>query len=342
MSQRRHLIDMKQTAQIIKNRKQKTILRRVLFVWVSFLALSVLSFPFIAHAQQASRSITIVPPSIETPVNPGDKKEGILKVINNGDIPLTLTASTQDFIVKDFVGTPDFLPQDTLKSPYSAASWIGIVPDTFTVNPHQTIQLHYYLQIPKNARPGGHYAGVIYTPTESLSGKGTGAAVQTEIGTLFALDIAGPVHEQAQVTQFYSNKFQEYGPVYIHTQILNLGDLHIKPIGSIRITDMLGRQIGVIPLDEHNIFPQAARDYLNIFGQHWMLGPFHAKLILSYGRNDNLPLLAEATFWVFPWKMAVVLLLIIVVAVMGYFVWKRRRQNQVPPPHEQPTKHSEA
>lgn len=324
---------MKQTAQMIINVVRQALRgRKKIFVFfiISF-TLYGLRFTAPVSAQQASRSITIVPPSIETPVNPGDKKEGILKVINNGDVPLPLTASTQDFVVKDFVGTPDFLPQDTLTSPYSAASWIGVVPDTFTVNPHQTVQLHYYLQVPKNARPGGHYAGVIYTSTKTLSGKGTGAAVQTEIGTLFALDIAGPVHEQAQVTQFYTNGFQEYGPVYIHTQILNLGDLHIKPIGSVRVTDMLGRQVGVIPLDEHNIFPQAARDYLNIFGQHWMLGPFHARLILSYGRNDNLPLLAETTFWIFPWKVAVIIMLIIIAAVMGYFVWKRRKQNQVPP-----------
>lgn len=298
-----------------------------------------------AHAQEANnRSLTIVPPSIETQVNPGDKKQGVLKVINNSDTPLTFTASTQDFVVKDTLGTPDFLPKDTLGKPYSAAAWIGVVPDSFTIEPHQTVELQYFLQVPKNSRPGGHYAAVLYTPTKALAGSGTGPAVQTEIGTLFSLDISGPIHEQAQVTRFAANSFQEYGPVYIHTQLLNLGDVDTLPMGTIRITDVLGRQIGVIPLDEHHIFPQAARDYLNIFGQHWMIGPFHAKLLLSYGRNENLPLLAEMTFWVFPWKVAMVILLVIVAIVMGYFVWKRHKKNTQtpPPPAAQTTTHHEA
>lgn len=280
-----------------------------------------------AHAQEVTdRIITIVPPSIEFTVNPGDKKEGILKVINDSNKTLTFTANTQDFIVTDTKGTPDFVPQGTFERQFSASAWIGIIPSTFTVAPHQKAILNYYMQIPRNARPGGHYAGVLYTPTENLGGNSTGPAVQTQIGTLFSIDVSGPIHEEASVTKFLAEHgFYEYGPVNILTQIRNMGDLHIKPLGAITITDMIGRRVAVIPLDQHNIFPLAARDYVNIFGQKWMIGPFTAKFVASYGRSGSLPLTASMTFWVFPWKVTVVIILLIIAGVLGYKVWKKKQ-----------------
>ena len=294
-----------------------------------------------ARAQESQRTITIVPPSANLSLNPGDKTEGILKVINDSSSSITFTASTQDFIVEDTKGTPDFLPQDTLGKPYSAAAWIGVVPDSFTVAPGQKALLNYYIQVPKNARPGGHYAGVIYTPSSTLGGKGTGPAVQTQIGTLFSIDVSGPIHEQASITKFLSEYgFYEYGPVNILTQIFNKGDLHIKPLGTITIYDMFGRKVGITPLTAYNIFPQAARDYVNVFGQHWMIGPFTAKFSANYGRNDNFVLASATTFWVFPWRVAIVVLFIIIAAILGWMVWKKRKEEpkeEPQPKDEEPT-----
>ncbi len=303
-------------------------------LFVVFVALvCICSIPARAYGQEAQRTITIVPPSLPLTLNPGDRTEGVLKVINDSNQPLTFTASTQDFIVEDTKGTPDFVPQDTFGKPYSGASWIGIVPDNFTVNPGQKEMLAFYVQVPKNARPGGHYAGVIYTPTSSFGSKSSGPAVQTQIGTLFSIDITGPIHEEALVSTFRpEHGFYEYGPVNVLTQVKNLGDLHIKPIGTITIYDIFGRKLAVLPLSAHNIFPQAARDFVNVFGQHWMVGPFTAKFAANYGRSDNLTLLASTTFWVFPWKVTIVILLAIIAGVLGYFVWKRRKGEKEHPP----------
>ena len=289
-------------------------------------------FTHVAKAQEAQRTITIVPPSESLTVNPGDRSEGVLKVINDSSDTLTFTASTQDFIVNDTNGTPDFVSKDTFGKPYSAAAWIGVVPDTFTIAPHQKQILNYYLQVPKDARPGGHYAGVLYTPSSAGANKNTGPAVSTQIGTLFSIDVSGAIHEEATVSKFApEHGFYEYGPATILTQIKNLGDLHIKPLGTMTITDIFGRKLASIPLDEHNIFPQAARDYVTVFGQHWMVGPFTVKFVATFGRGGNLPLTAITTFWVFPWKVALVILLIIIAAVMGYMVWKRKKNTPSEP-----------
>ena len=304
-----------------------------LVVTTAALSVFVLSGVFVylhqTHAQTVNQKITIVPPSVEYSINPGDKKEGILKVENESDQPITFKVNVQDFVVDDTKGTPDFVPQGTFAKQFSAAAWIGVVPDSFTVGAHDKITLNYYLQVPLNARPGGHYAGVLYQPVSALGGgKDTGPAVQAQLGSLFSLDVSGPIHEQADITKFMAEHgFYEYGPVSIITQIKNMGDLHIKPLANITITDMLGRRIAQVPLDQHNIFPLAARDFVNVFGQKWMFGPFTAKLVGTYGRDGNLPLMATVTFWVLPWKLMVVVILLIVAAVMGYLYWKRKQKE---------------
>jgi hypothetical protein len=282
-----------------------------------------------ALAQETQRTYTITPPTITQKLNPGQNAEGVLKVYNNTDQSLTFTTSIKDFIVEDTLGTPQFLPNNTLSNKYSAASWIGVTPSTFTIAPHQRQELNYYIHAPANARPGGHYAAVTYSPSVNLRVSGTGASVNTEAGSLFYIEINGPITEKSFVSKFFANPFQEYGPVNILTQIKNLGDLHITPQGSITVTGLLFNQTQ--NLANHNIFPEAARDYQNTFGQTWMIGRYKAVFLASYGRDNNLPLMATVYFWVFPWRLAVVIVLAIIALVLATLYLRRRKTS-----HEQP------
>lgn len=281
-----------------------------------------------AHARaQEVRTITIVPPTVEKTLNPGGKAEGVMKVINDSTEPISFTASVNDFVVDDTLGTPNLLPPNTLSKKFSASTWIGITPATFTILPHQKQDLNYFIQIPADARPGGHYAAAIYTPIVGDDIQGTGAKVETKLGTLFYISVNGQITESSLISRFFTNAFQEYGPVAISTQVKNLGDLHIKPSGFIKVTDMFGRSIQSQNLSEHNIFPGAARDYENTFGQKLMIGRFKASLLASYGRDSNRPLIASVYFWVFPWKLASLAMLIIVAIILGVMFLKKKNKK---------------
>lgn len=275
-------------------------------------------------AQEALRTFTVVPPTIQQTLNPGQSVEGNMKVINDSEKTLTFTATIQDFIVEDTLGTPSLIPPNTLSKRFSAASWIGVTPAVFTVEPHQKQTLSYYLQVPLDARPGGHYAAVVFKPVNTLGVSGTGASVETQVGSLFYVGVNGPIVELSQISKFFANSFNEYGPINIQTQIKNLGDLHIKPQGTLTISDMFGRTLKTEKLNEVNIFPTAARDYANSFGQKIMIGRFQAKLLASYGQNNNLPLVASVYFWIFPWKITLIAILAIVALALGVKYWKKR------------------
>lgn len=294
----------------------------------------VLGFAITARAQEVQRTYTIVNPQIEAKLNPGQSSEGTTKVINQTDVPLTFSLAVQDFIVTDTVGTPDLLPANTLAGKYSAASWIAVTPSTFTVQPGQKQVVNYYIQVPANARPGGHYAAITYSPL-SPSQNATGGTVRTQVGSLFYITVNGQVNEQAVVSRFLANSFYEYGPAKIATQIKNLGDLHITPQGTLNLSGLFVNQS--VKLDSDNIFPGAARDYTNTLGQNLMIGRYKATLIASYGTNGNLPLVATLYFWVFPWRITLVIILAIVALILGGLYLRKRKNDAHTQPKEPKT-----
>ena len=298
------------------------------FKKISFLVLFLLLNSYLllltrVNAQEAIRTITVTPPTVSVTGNPGYYTEGTMGIINDSDSPITFKAEMHDFIVQDNVGTPEILPANTLMTTYSAAAWMGVTPQTFTIQPKKRQNLNYFIQIPGNAKPGGHYAAVVFVPvSEKNTVENTGSQVNGQVGTLFSVAVNGLIKENATVSKFSANSFQEYGPVNISSQIKNYGDLHIKPKGYITVSDMLGRK-AILPLKENNIFPQAARDYENQFGTSLMIGRFKAELLASYGVNNNLPLTATIYFWIFPWKIVLVTTLIIIAIILGFMYYRK-------------------
>lgn len=308
---------------IIKNIKQ----RLVLFLLLFLLGLKFLTSNSFA---QTSQSITISPPTITLNINPGDKKEGSLALINDSDQALSFKTNVYDFIVQDKFGTPEILPKGTIaNNKYSAANWIAVYPNSITVAPHKRFELNYYIQIPVNASPGGHYSAIVYEPVTSGANQASGASIKTQIATLVYITVSGQMTEKAEVTKFQAPQFSEYGPVEIKTQIENSGDTHITPQGNITIKDIFGRTIYVSALQTRNIFPgNIALNYSNLIGQHLMFGRFQANLLASFGQQNNLPLYASLVFWVIPWRIITVSILIAIALILSIILILKRKQGK--------------
>lgn len=310
------------------------------FFLTSILCICLLGYLFIglfhfAYGQSVgTQNLTIIPPTVDLTVNPGGTTQGTMKLINDSSETINLHADTQDFIVTDPLGVPSLLPPNTYSPKYSAAAWIGVNPDIFSIAPHERVVLTYYVQVPPDARPGGHYTAVIFKPQPAAGVNATGASVTTQIGTLFSVHINGAVLQKASVTSFLANSFQEYGPVNLTTAIKNFGDSDITPNGTISFYDIFGRKIAAAYLPAHRIFPQAVRDFQNTFGSHLMIGRYTARLLASYGTGNNLPLSAEISFVVFPWRIAIIVVLLLIAGILGILVWRKRKQT--PEPASQP------
>jgi hypothetical protein len=281
-----------------------------------------------------SRSITISPPSLPLNLKPGQKTEGKKSLVNDTSGDISFDVYFYDMIVTNNVGTPEILPGGTIiNNKYSASSWIGIEIQSLLLRQIAELIFRYYAQVPEDAGPGGHYAAIVYKPRQMNQATHTGAAVSQQVATLVYFDVAGVVKESAQVKNFDSAGFSEYGPVDLIAEVTNNGDSHIKPSGKFSVKDMFGKVIASKDIPEGNIFPGGvSRIYETAVGKHWMIGRYTATFTASYGRANNLPLMATIAFWVFPWKVAVAILILVAAGILGYIYMKKNKHQSPPTP----------
>jgi hypothetical protein len=154
---------------------------------------------------------------------------------------------------------------------------------------------------PQDALPGGHYAMVLHSPDAKSTLQETGAAIQTNVGTLVYITVPGDIKQDARIDRFTAPSFSEYGPIPFNNIITNLSDIHIKPLGSIKITNWLGGKTADLLLEDKNIFPYTTRNFENLLDKKYLFGRYKAQFLAGYGTNGQA-LAATLYFWVIPWK----------------------------------------
>jgi len=305
--------------------------KRIAYCVLLFLTLSLALYVWRLKQVSAEnvRSFTISPPTLNLTLKPGRKTEKSIKITNQSEETQEFTVTTVDFIVTDKSGTPELLPVGTLRdNKYAASHWVMASPDYLTVPPGKSATTTLYIQVPADARPGGRYVAVAFHPKGGTGPEGSGAAINTVIGSLVYLTVSGPTKESATVTAFSVPLFSEYGPIKLTTEIKNLGDIHITPKATVEIKNLLGQKVFSSALENLNIFPGTSRIYTNFWGQKWLLGRYSANLSGYYGQKNNLPLMATATFWVIPYKLISIVVLAVVIAVIAFYYFKKRQEPE--------------
>jgi hypothetical protein len=291
---------------------------------ISLLFIALFSIVFSGNVfAQSTTGLTAIPPRLEITVKPGEVVTKEIKVRNESATDKVISTSVKDFIVTDDLGTPlQIESTDQSANRWAASSWIQISPTQLKLKAGETKSLVLTVIAPDDALAGGHYAMVLHTPQNDISMTQTGAAVQTNVGTLLYITVPGNINENASIKEFSAPKFSEYGPISFKTVITNLSDIHITPAGAINVYNTLGFQTAQIKLDNTNIFPYTSRDFINILQRKLMLGRYKAQINAIYGTTGQL-LTATIFFWVIPYKLITLLLIIIVMVIVIVKLKKR-------------------
>lgn len=293
-----------------------------------------LLFPSPVKAAQVLK-LTAIPPRLEIEADPGEVVTRQLKVRNEGDSQVAVEVKVDDFIVTDKEGTP-IRVEEEISGRWASSRWINVTPKKFLLNPGETKKLDFVAVIPDDATAGGHYAIIFYSPVEegdlALPGEGARGAsgISPNVGTLVYTTVSGDIKEAARVRRMTVPKLSEFGPIEIETEIENLSDIHIKPLGTIRIYDMLGNLKTTLKLDEANIFPTTTRVFTNTWKKKWGLGKYKAVLQAGYG-NQGKVLTAAVFFWIVPWRIIVIALLTIILVLLLIIYFKKPKVVKEPP-----------
>lgn len=285
-------------------------------------------------------AVTVTPLKFDMNLNPGDIKQGEIKVINETNERQTYYASVQNFVASGEEGQQTFL-EETEK--LGLVRWIGLEKTSVTLDPGKSANFKWVINLPKDAEPGGHYAALFFsTQPDNVQGKGVG--VGGRVGILFLVNVAGNVREEAKVESFqtvigedpqtavpatWTNRL----PVGFELRIRNSGSVHFKPTGTISIQGMFGKMqtIQLNPNDSA-VLPDTIRKirsswgprglakggFLQELGNEWegmAFGKYTAKVDAKYGLS-NQALSAETSFWVLPWRLGIVSLAILAILVL--------------------------
>lgn len=304
--------------------------------WLVTLALILVltSLVNLAGAQQATpgQGLEISPPLVELNTDPGKTVTFEIRLRNITQGTLIAKPSVDDFVAAGEEGQPKLLTEANAEpSPYSIKGWARAIPEVRLVS-QEIKATTVTLDVPKDASPGGHYGVVRYTalPPEL---EGTGVALSASIGSLVLVKVSGDIKENAKIEEFFTTQASkrkslfEYGPITFVERVKNEGNVHFKPIGTIRITNMFGKEAGVLTINEKggNVLPASIRKFEQTLNKKWMFGRYNAEANIQYGGKN---LSGSLSFWVIPYKLIAIILgvlTILFVALRKLLKWYTHR-----------------
>ncbi len=279
---------------------------------------------------QSPEGIEITPAVIEDRVNPGETYRFAIKVTNLSNIEKTLYLGAQDISGLDDRGVPLFA-EEGQPTEYELSSWVKLPQDSVVIGPNETRSIPYVINVPAGASPGAHFGGV-FLDVRPPKLRSIGAAVGMRTGSIINLRIAGDVQEDARIREFSTEKIVYNEPtIDFSTKIDNLGNVLLRPHGLIEISDMFGRQVGSVRVNETGsaLFPKGDRNYVTTWEyDKFAFGRYQALVSMVYGDDSRKTLSATTSFWILPLKPILIALSSLLAFVLLLYGWMRLYINK--------------
>ncbi|OGY50623.1 MAG: hypothetical protein A2951_01910 [Candidatus Buchananbacteria bacterium RIFCSPLOWO2_01_FULL_56_15] len=287
----------------------------------------------------AALATTVISPVLELEVDAGTSQPGAVKVYNETDQDLVLTASVEPFTAQGEDGQPRYLPPSE-QDKY--LGWFSLADRQLLLRSHQVAIVPFTVTVPADAASGGYYAAIFWRTDASRAGDGSAVGISSKVGTLVLLTVTGAVIEQGSVSSFgvepASNVFFSL-PLTFSTRFENTGNVHLKPTGTIALKGWLRAAELPFNAEQRPVLPYTARRFDVVWGQQsdgnplqqfWRQisqelrllagGFYHATLHVSYGTGSPQPVDRELTFWLVPYHLitaavACVIIFLIIVKI---------------------------
>ena len=276
------------------------------------------------HAQ-AGQGLQVKPAVIEDNATPGETYHFTVTITNIAPAERTFTVVTKDISGLDDNGLPIFAPKDQ-ETIYSLSSWIRVPQAPIVLQAGESRAIPFTAQVPANASPGSHFGGVFFD-YQAQSTNNTGSAISVEVGNVISLQIAGNIVEDARIREFSTDRILYSSPAVVFTtKVENMGNILVRPRGLVQITDMFGRRVADIPVNDAlaPVFPGSERAYaVDWTDAGFAIGRYQAILSLSYGSDSKRTISATTSFWVIPLKLIAAIIGALLIIILGIYLWVR-------------------
>ena len=292
-------------------------------------------------------ALTVSPPLMEFDARVGDSITDVVKLYNETNVPLTLSASVQNFKAMGETGTPEFLPAGGT----GLAVWIEMAEKEVTLAPGEGKSVLFTIKVPGDAEPGGHFVGILWTSGATPTTGESSVGLIAKTGTLVLVRVAGAVNESGRIVEFLTDRQSyNYLPANFALRFSNTGNIHLKPAGMIEVKNMWGAKVATLDVNKDlaNVLPDSIRKFEAKWQknevpagisdwqkerENFAWGKYTAIVVLNYGANGQVAT-AQVSFWVFPWRvtlfylvMVVIVLLLLVQGIKKYNKWLLKKYS---------------
>lgn len=311
-------------------------MKHILRIPIHALILFSLLSPLLSQAQ-TSEGIEIKPALIEERVEPGEKKTFYISVKNVTGSDKTLFLGVADIRGVNELGAPVFAENGEVTD-YALSQWVTFKEGSVFLKAEESKDVAFTVEVPVEASPGSHFGSVYFDSQPPQIGI-TGSGVGIRVGNIISLRIAGEVDESMRLREFSTEKFiYDAPPVTFTTTLENLGNVLLRPNGLIEITDMFGRQVGKIEVNETgaSTFPVSERSYRTVWSHDsFTIGRYQALMSVVYGEDARKTVSGATSFWVLPLKPiltvfgTILALVVSFYALMKMYIAKKLREMGV-------------
>jgi hypothetical protein len=279
---------------------------------------------------QGAVSLSVSPTLFEMSASPSQEWSSAVRVINTNSFPIKVYVNAVNFEPTGESGQGSMVPVlDSASGGATLAEWMTLPAEEIIIPAEQTVSVPFTINVPDDAAPGGHFAAIL-VGTRSLTSTDAPAQVETSqvVTSLVFLRVAGDIVERGAIRDFVTNQFITETPTASFSlRFENAGNVHLQPQGDITITNMWGKERGVIPINQTsqfgNVLPESIRNYTFEWTGDWSfadIGRYSAVATLAYGDQTRQFVNSTTNFWVIPWRT---LLLITVVfgGLLAIIVW---------------------
>lgn len=273
----------------------------------------------------AGLALSVTPTLFEMSAVPLQAWSSSIKVINTNEQALTVYANVVNFAPRGETGQGKFLPVfENFTEGETLAEWITVSEGPYVIPSESSMSIPLVINVPDGASPGGHYAAIMIG-TKPLSTEAPFQVATAQVVTsLFFVRIAGDVVEDGAVRTFRAvDSFVDTPEVSFEIRFENKGNVHLQPQGEIVITNMWGKERGIVPINRQTHFGNVLPDSVRKFNFTWKgeqsftdIGRYKAVLTLAYGQDSRKFLTQSTYFWVVPVKAV-----LLVLGSLAFIVW---------------------
>lgn len=295
------------------------------FVVLYILAVLCVLHPYPVNAQDTGKQIlSVTPPLFQLSVLPGDVWQSSIKVVNGNPYPLTVYPELVNFSATGEAGQGKFLSiEESGGNNSTLAEWISIPSGPYIIPSEQTKDISFFVEAPKDASPGGHYAAILISTEPPNDDSGFSVKTSQAVTALLFMRVEGDVNEEGSIREFRAiDSFLDTPEATFSLRFENKGNVHLQPRGNVVITNMWGTERGVIPINYQthfgNVLPQSIRDFNLTWKSDFSItdiGRYKAIVTLGYGENGIKSASAITYFWVIPVKWT-----LITIAILATFI----------------------